>query len=250
MAEIRILGVRVDSVEKKELERSIVECVERKTKHVYAYVNVHAINLARKDEAFRDFLNKAYCVYCDGEGVRLGARILGVHQPPRTVLTRWIWELGSLFQERGYRVFLLGGQAGTVAAAAKRFLSRCPRLKIAGFHHGYFDTNGDENAGVLEAIKRGSPDILFVGLGMPEQEKWIDRNLDQLSVHAVIPCGGMIDYLSGELPVAPGWMSEHGLEWLHRLIQDPARLWVRYLVGNPAFVFRVVQERIRSGARR
>ena len=249
MSKIDILGVRVDDIGGKELERAIIETVEAKKKEVFAYANVHAINLARTNGSLREFLNRAFIVYCDGEGVRLGARILGADLPPKTALTRWIWDLGGLFEERGISVYLLGGGKGTVAAAGGRLCARYPRLKLAGYHHGYFDRTGPENAGVIDSINRGSPDVIFVGFGMPGQEWWIEQNISQLKVHAIIPCGGMIDYLSGEVPVAPEWMSENGLEWLYRLARDPVRLWWRYLVGNPVFMFRVLRERIMNGRR-
>lgn len=250
MSKVDILGVRVDDVDKKELEKAIIESVEMKRKEVFAYANVHAINLAQTDRSFREFLNTASVVYCDGEGVRVGARILGADPPQRTVLTRWIWELGEVIEERGMSVYLLGGRVGTVAAAANRLSSRYPRLNLVGYHHGYFDRTGHENTEVLNSINRASPNIIFVGFGMPRQELWIEQNFDQLCVNAIIPCGGMIDYLSGEVSPTPQWMSENGLEWLYRLTQDPARLWWRYVVGNPTFILRVLHERIREGRRR
>jgi len=250
MRTTEILGVRVDYAGTRDLEEAIIREVDRGGKEIIAYVNVHAINLAQDDALFREFLNKASVTYCDGEGVRLGARILGTEPPPRTVLTRWIWDLGMLFQEKGIRVFLLGGRAGTVSTAAARFCERFPRLHLVGCHHGYFQKNGPENQAVLLTIKRAAPDVIFVGFGMPAQEMWIEQNFSQLHARVVIPCGGMIDYLSGEAQSAPDWMAQHGLEWLYRLVRDPARLWKRYLVGNPMFVSRVLVQRLRQGRRR
>jgi N-acetylglucosaminyldiphosphoundecaprenol N-acetyl-beta-D-mannosaminyltransferase len=250
MSRVDILGVCVDDITREGLERAIIESVEMKRKEVFAYANVHAINLAQTDRSFREFLNKASVVYCDGEGVRLGARILGHGLPPRTALTRWIWDLGGVFEERGISVYLLGGREGTVAAATNRLYVRYPRLNLVGYHHGYFDRTGHENTVVLDSINNASPNVVFVGFGMPEQERWIDQNFSQLCVNAIIPCGGMIDYLSGEVSVAPRWMSESGLEWLHRLTQDPARLWWRYVVGNPTFMLKIFRERIRERRRR
>ena len=249
MPKVSILGVDVDDVGKAELEGAIIRAVEGKRKEVFAYVNVHAINLARTDQAFRGFLNNAALAYCDGEGVRFGARVLGSELPPRIVLTRWIWDLGELFQEKGFSAYLLGGAPATVTAAAAKFRACYPRLHLAGCHHGYFDREGHENTMVLDSIRSASPNVLFVGFGMPGQERWIERHLNHLCANAIIPCGGMIDYLSGEVPVAPGWMTENGLEWLYRLLRDPARLWSRYVMGNPAFMLRVFRERLLEGRR-
>jgi N-acetylglucosaminyldiphosphoundecaprenol N-acetyl-beta-D-mannosaminyltransferase len=249
MSKVNILGVYVDDIKKGDLERAIVDCVNKKRKEIFAYANVHAINIARHDSVFRDFLNGAHLVYCDGEGLRLGARILGFELPRRTVLTRWIWDLGGLFQEKGISVFLLGGSIEGVGVSANQLCARYPRLKLVGYHHGYFDSSEQTNSDVIDMINRASPNVLFVGFGMPRQEIWIRQNFDQLMVNAFIPCGGMFDYLSGVVRVSPSWMSEHGMEWLHRLIQDPVRLWRRYVWGNPVFMFNIFRESLKKGKR-
>jgi len=247
MSKTSILGIDIDDIDKGGLERAIVDCAEGGTKEVFAYVNVNAINIAQSNPEFRRFLNSAHVAYCDGEGIRLGARILGIAPPPRTVLTRTIWDLGALFQERGLSVFLLGGRRESAAAAASRWCDRYPKLRLVGYHDGYFEKTGPQNNEVIGSINRQCPNVLFVGFGMPEQELWIQRNIEQLQVNAVIPCGGMVDYLSGEAEVAPEWMSDYGMEWMHRLFQDPARLWERYLLGNPRFFFRILQELLNRG---
>lgn len=247
MPKTSILGIDIDDIDKGGLERAIVDCVEGGRREVFAYANVNAINIAQGNEEFRRFLDDSHVLYCDGEGVRLGARILGVKPPPRTVLTRWIWDLGALFQERGLSIFLLGGRKETVAAAASRWCERYPKLRLVGYHHGYFEKSGSENKEVIGSINRHSPNVLFVGFGMPGQELWIQHNLEDLQVNAVIPCGGMIDYLAGDVEVAPKWMSDYGMEWIHRLYQDPTRLWKRYIWGNPKFFFRIFQQRLNGG---
>lgn len=250
MSKIDILGVGIDDIDTAGLERAIVNCVRKGGKEVFAYANIHAMNIAGKDARFRGFLNGADTVYCDGEGIRVGGRILGIRLPPRTVLTRWIWDLGALFQEQGISAFLLGGRPRGIVAAATRWHERYSRMKLAGYHHGYFNKSGRENDDVVALINHARPNVLFVGFGMPEQEFWIGRNLAQLHVNAVLPCGGMIDYLSGDVSSAPQWMSAFGLEWFHRLAHDPVRLWRRYLLGNPVFVFNILREFLMRGRTR
>jgi N-acetylglucosaminyldiphosphoundecaprenol N-acetyl-beta-D-mannosaminyltransferase len=246
MARVNILGVWVDDIGQDGLERAVVDCVEKGRKEVFAYANINTVNIAQRDPEFKESVGKASFVYCDGEGVRLGARILGTAMPQRTVLTRWIWDLAAVLQERGFSTFLLGGHRESIGVAAGRLLDRYPRLKLVGYHHGYFDRVGLENAEVVASIGRAQPNVLFVGFGMPDQELWINRNFDRLSVNAVIPCGGMIDYLSGGARVPPAWMSDNGLEWLHRLSQDPVRLWKRYLWGIPIFLYSIFLQRLRG----
>jgi N-acetylglucosaminyldiphosphoundecaprenol N-acetyl-beta-D-mannosaminyltransferase len=247
MAKVSLLDLEIDDIGTADLEDAIVECVKRGRKETFAYANVHAANIAHRDPRFRSVLREADFLYCDGEGIRLGAKILGKKPPQRTVLTRWVWDLGARLQEEGISVYLLGGEVHTVGAAAARWSARFPRLRLLGYHHGYFKRSGPENAAVLGEINRLCPNVLSVGFGMPEQELWIADNARHLQVNAIMPCGGMIDYLSGTVRVAPVWMSRHGMEWLHRFSQDPFRLWRRYLVGNPTFFFRIFRQLLKGG---
>jgi N-acetylglucosaminyldiphosphoundecaprenol N-acetyl-beta-D-mannosaminyltransferase len=118
-------------------------------------------------------------------------------------------------------------------------------LKIVGIQDGYFNkTAGSaENEAVVRDINAAHPDILIVGLGMPLQEKWLLDNWNQMDAQVALPVGAMIDYLAHETRRAPRWMTDHGLEWLGRLVYEPGRLWERYLVGNPRFLLRVLVHR-------
>lgn len=242
MDKVNVLGVGIHVMEKAGLHAAIDASIAGNRRDVYAYTNIHAINLAQEDQSFRGFLNDAHVVYCDGEGVRLGARLLGYHLPPRIVLTYFIWELCRDAEARGYRLFFLGSQTDRVNEAVRRIRERFPKVRIAGCHHGFFPKTGKESDHVVEMIRAACPDILFVGFGMPLQENWIAANMHRLEVKAILPCGSMIDYAAGRKSFAPAWMSDHGLEWLYRLGQEPGRLWKRYLIGNPVFILRVLWE--------
>jgi N-acetylglucosaminyldiphosphoundecaprenol N-acetyl-beta-D-mannosaminyltransferase len=146
-------------------------------------------------------------------------------------------------------MFLLGGSVEVTERAVKVIRDRYPRLSIVGAHHGFFPHRGKENDKVVEMIRSSAPNILFVGFGMPMQERWIRDNMSRLKVNAILPAGSMLEYAAGAKSVAPGWMSGSGLEWLYRLFQEPGRLWFRYLIGNPIFFLRVFRELARGGER-
>ena len=247
MPKIDILGVHVDVIDRVGLYREIDESISHHGKKVLAYANVNALNIAGRDEKFREFLNRRSVVYCDGEGVRLGAQILGRKLPPRIVLTYWIWELCPLMEKNGYTMYLLGSPEQVVNKAVANLKSRFPRLVIAGWHHGYFQKSGPESDAVVDMINRIKPNLLFVGFGMPMQEHWIADNLARLKANVLLPAGSMIDYAAGMKGIAPSWMSGHGMEWLYRLFEEPDRLWKRYLVGNPIFLVRVLLQRLMMG---
>lgn len=247
MHDLTVLGVRVDQLDRTALTASLLAAARAGECRMYSYLNIHALNLSCADSRFRSILNGAAVTYCDGEGVRVGARILGNRLPPRTVLTYWIWDLCKLFQDEGVSVYFLGGKSGVVADAVDMIRSRFPRLRITGWHHGYFEKSGEESRVVVEQINSAAPDVLFVGFGMPMQEYWIEENRLTLRTGAVLPSGSMIDYVAGARKSAPPWMADHGLEWLYRFAREPRRLWRRYLIGNPLFLLRVLGQRIRSG---
>ncbi len=246
MPKRNILGVHLDVIDKSGLHQAIGASIAGGGKDVYAYANIHAINLAQQLPRFKTFLNSAHIVYCDGEGVRLGARVLGFTLPPRVVLTYWAWDLCTFCLDRGYSMFFLGAQDPVIHLAVEHATRRFPQLKIKGWHHGYFDRQGTENDIVVQQINDAAPDILFVGLGMPVQEDWIEANRSRLNVRAILPAGSLFDYMSGTKRIAPEWMANHGLEWVYRLIQEPGRLWKRYLIGNPLFFLKVLFQAIRG----
>jgi len=244
MDRVRILGVDVSAVDSLALTRNIARTVKSREQTVFPYVNIHAVNIAYTEPRFRQILNESGNAYCDGEGVRLGAGILGRRLPPRIVLTYYYWELCQALESEGMSIFLLGSRDEVVAKAVQETKKRHPRLKVAGYRHGYFEKHGMESEAVVRQVNESGADILFVGFGMPLQEYWIAENASKLKVHAILPCGSMIDYAAGTRHLTPRWMADHGLEWLYRLIQEPSRLWTRYLIGNPLFVLRVLQQRL------
>lgn len=247
---VRILGVRVDAVDKAELLEEIAKRITLGSRGYLANVNINAINLARQDPEFRKILNDSPVVYCDGEGVRLGARLLGVRLPARIVLTYWIWELCGFAAEKGFSIFLLGGSKGAAEEAATAMKKRFPAIRILGAHHGYFDKEGEESDRVVEMISASRPNILFVCFGMPLQEHWARRNIDRLAANVILFGGSTIEYAAGRKKHAPSWMSRCGLEWFFRLLQEPQRLWRRYLIGNPLFILHVLVQLVREGRQR
>jgi N-acetylglucosaminyldiphosphoundecaprenol N-acetyl-beta-D-mannosaminyltransferase len=247
MRSIQVLGVRVDPLTKVDLIQYIDEAVRSKAHVVVANVNAHALNLAQKDPSFREFLNGSGAVFCDGFGVILGARLLGHRIPERITFADWTWDLAEEAQTRRWRLFLLGARPGVAERAGVALRSRYPALQIVGFQHGYFEkTRGHpENQRVIKMINAAETDVLVVGFGMPSQEFWLRDNWANVRAHVALPAGAALDYVSGRVRRGPLWMTQHGLEWLARLVIEPRRLWRRYLIGNPSFLWRVICERAR-----
>jgi N-acetylglucosaminyldiphosphoundecaprenol N-acetyl-beta-D-mannosaminyltransferase len=243
---VRILGVQVHLLTVEQLINQMADMIDRNCHSLILNVNVHCMNLAYQHVWLRNYLNQASIVFCDGVGVMLGARLLGFRIPQRFTPADWLWQLGKFVEPRGYSLYLLGARPGVAKRAAENLKAKYPGLRILGYSDGYFDkTPGSlANETVLREINRCKPNILILGFGMPLQEKWLLENWDRVDANIALSAGAVFDYISGNLRRAPRWMTDHGLEWLGRLIIEPQRLWKRYLIGNPLFLWRIVKQRL------
>jgi len=244
---VDILGVRIHHLTEESFILLIGQIIHNQRKARIASVNVNAMNLAYEHEWFRKFLNDSDYAFCDGAGVILGARILGLHLPQRFTSADWMWDLAAYAEEQDFTLYFLGARPGIAEKAALRLREQSPHLSILGIQHGYFDKTlgSEENNRIIQDINQHQPNILLVGFGMPLQERWLMENWDRLEVNTAITLGAVFDYISGELKRPPSWYINHGMEWFGRLIIEPRRLWKRYLIGNPLFLLRVIIYRLR-----
>ncbi len=241
MASIYISKVKVTPLTLLALRQYIASCIKSNQRVPILYANAHAINMAEKDAEFREILNAAPVVFCDGIGVWLAAKLLGYTLPERYTPPDWIDSLADICAQNGWRMFFLGSQDGVAQQAAAKLMQRYQNLNIAS-HHGYFDKEGPGNVAVRELINQHAPQVLVVGFGMPLQEKWIAANLAHLDVNVVMAVGALFDYTAGTVTRGPRWLTDHGFEWLCRLAIEPRRLWKRYLVGNPYFLLLIARQ--------
>lgn len=242
----QLLGIQLTLCNNAELLELIGRWIQDNQKAIVLSGNVQSFNLAYSTPWLRAFMNQADVVRLDGAGLRLGAKILGIATPPRMTWADFAWDMAELCATQGYTLFFLGGRPGIAEKAADKLRERFPTLPVVGSHHGYFDKSpgSAENEAVIDAIQKAQPDILLIGFGMPVQEKWLMENRPRLNVPVVLTGGAVFDYVSGELRRPPRWMTDHGLEWLGRLLIEPGRLWRRYVVGNPLFLWRVLKQRL------
>lgn len=241
-----VLGVNVDMITLSELLDAIEQAIQKREHAIIAYVNVHAINLAYSLPWFRAFLNQCALVFCDGFGVKWGARLLGYRLPERFTAPDWLPLLAQRCATRHYTLYLLGARPGVAERAGHRLQADYPQLNIVGVHHGHFDHSlgSADTEAVVRTINEADPDILIIGFGMPLQEQWLKDNWDRLQVRVALPVGAAFDFLSGHVPRGPRWATDRGLEWLTRLFTEPRRLGRRYLIGNPLFILRVIRQRL------
>jgi N-acetylglucosaminyldiphosphoundecaprenol N-acetyl-beta-D-mannosaminyltransferase len=242
---VNVLGVNVQTWQVDELHMEFAKKINNNQHALVLHVNAHGLNLAYENTWMRKLFNKADIVFCDGSGVILGAKLLGYRIPTRITYADWTWQLAEFAQAHGFTFFFLGGKPGIAAKAADQLKNRFPDLQILGTHDGYFEktTGSNQNNEVIDMINAVKPDILLVAFGMPLQEKWLLENWDHIEANIALTGGAVFDYISGELIRSPRWMTAHGLEWLGRFLIEPGRLWRRYLVGNPKFIWRIILQR-------
>ncbi len=237
-----IFDLEIQTGPPAELLRRILSYAERGEHRRVSYVNAHVINESFDIPELRQSLRGADLVYCDGYGVRLAARLIGLPVPHRMTGADWIWAVAAMCEEAGHSIYLLGSDPGASAEAAAALERWYPRLDVRGYHHGYFDIESPHNERVVEHINEVKPDVLLVGMGTPQQELWAERYFDRIDASVVWTVGALFDYLSKRIPRAPHLLSDNGLEWVFRLAMEPRRLWRRYLIGNPVFLSRVIGE--------
>jgi len=202
-----------------------------------AFVNPDCLNIAWGRAAYRRVLQQADRVLPDGIGIHIGCRMRGQMLRENVNGTDMFPLLCEAASAAGRSLYLLGARPGIAAAAAENMQRRFPDLTIVGVRDGYFEA-ADEPA-VIDAINASGADILLVAFGAPRQDLWIAANAERLTVRVAFGVGGLFDFYSGRIPRAPVWLRELGLEWAYRLLQEPGRMWRRYVIGNPLFLFRV-----------
>ncbi len=234
-----ILGVPVDAVTMEEALDKIAAFVEvgRRTgrTHQIATVNADFLVNATKDPEIRHILQEADMATADGMPIVMGSNLLGVGLNDRVTGSDMIPLLAQRAAREGHSVFFLGGEPGVAARAAEILKQKNPDLIVAGVYSPPFRPVLDMDPSIVTRVREARPDILLVAFGNPKQEKWIAMHRYDLRVPVMIGVGATLDFIAGSAVRAPRWMQKTGLEWMHRMVQDPRRLVKRYVTDF--FVF-------------
>ncbi|MBI2299781.1 MAG: WecB/TagA/CpsF family glycosyltransferase [Armatimonadetes bacterium] len=233
---VEILGAPIDAVSYDEALARVAAMVAEGGPHHIFTADVSGIMQARQDPELLAILRSADLVTADGAGVLWAARIFDFPLPERVSGVDLVRRISGLAAERGYRVFLLGAKPGVAEDAAAELLRENPGLNLCGVQHGYFES---EEA-VAATLREAKPEVVFVALGIPRQERFIRHWCFELGIPVSMGVGGSFDVVSGRLDRAPGWMQRSGLEWLFRVKQEPKR-WRRLFV-LPKFVSAIAWE--------
>ncbi|HEY5107525.1 MAG TPA: WecB/TagA/CpsF family glycosyltransferase [Caulobacteraceae bacterium] len=230
---VSLLGAQVDLITPGEMLRFVDIVAAAGGSAVIANHNAHSLALMRRDHALAEFFHQADVIQIDSTPMIAWGRLLGapVTRAHRSTYLDWRAQFWPLADLRRWRVFYLGGAPGVAAVACRRLGAAWPNVTLAS-NDGFFDSapGSTDNLRLLERIEAFEPDIVFVGMGMPRQERWILENRAHFTKGVIFPVGAAFDYEAGAQATPPRWSGRLGVEWLFRLLSQPLRLGSRYLI--------------------
>jgi N-acetylglucosaminyldiphosphoundecaprenol N-acetyl-beta-D-mannosaminyltransferase len=243
-----ILGIPIALTDYAQTMDVMDAMVEHREPGYVCAAPVHAVMVARDDPEMYSALRRSTLTVPDGMPLVWAANMLGEHLPDRVYGPELMLRYNDRCAERGHRVWLYGGRdQGSLVQLALSMRRRHPGIKIVGGYSPPFrPLSPEEEDGVVEQINSSNADVLWVGVGVPKQEKWMARMRDRLNVPVMCGVGAAFDFHAGRISQAPLWMQERGLEWTYRIAQEPRRLLPRYLYFNPRFLFSFARQFLRE----
>lgn len=211
-------------------------------------INAHSYNVARKDELFADALQKGDYLIPDGISIVKACKWINAKSKPKERVAGYDlfeFEMEKL-NNKGGTVMFMGSSEKTLALDVRQAAMRFPNLKVVTYSPPYKPVfNAEDNRAIIEAINNANPDLLWIGMTAPKQEKWTYSHWNELNIHCHVgTIGAVFDFFAGTVERAPEWWQCHGLEWLYRLIKEPRRMWRRYIIGNTVFLWHMLGEKL------
>lgn len=211
-------------------------------------INAHSYNVARKDELFANALQNGDYLIPDGMSVVKSCKWLHAKSQPKERVAGadlFEFEMDKL-NKKGGTVMFMGSSEKVLGLIRKNAAKVYPNLKVVTFSPPYKpEFNDEDNKSIIEAINNANPDLLWIGMTAPKQEKWTYSHWKELNIHCHVgTIGAVFDFFAGTTKRAPLWWQDHGLEWLYRLCKEPKRMWRRYVIGNPLFIWNILKEKI------
>ena len=238
-----ILGVPVSCIN-KQIALDVIDDWIRAGKQSYVIVrDVHGIMECQRDDELHAIHNRAGLVTPDGMPVVWICRSHGYSYVDRVYGPDLMMAACEMSEKKGYRQFFYGAGEKVPDLLKEKLLAKCPDLKIVGgFSPPFRPLTPEEDEVIVQMINEANPDILWIGLSTPKQEKWMAAHMGKIKAPVMIGVGAAFDFHAGLVKQAPKWIQRSGMEWAFRLVQEPKRLWKRYLVNNPAFIFLFIQQ--------
>lgn len=241
---VSICNVPIDALTMEQTLEIINKAIFEKKPLHHVVVNAAKLVNAQADEELKESIINCDIINADGQSIVWASKLLKTPVPERVAGIDLMERLVELAYAKKYKVFFLGATEEVVAKVVETYKTQFGKEIIAGYRNGYFD-KGEELA-VAQQIAASGADILFVAITSPKKEIFLNRYKDVIRVPFIMGVGGSFDVISGKVKRAPRWMQQGGLEWLFRVMQEPKRMWRRYLVGNSKFVVLVIKEKLKQ----
>jgi N-acetylglucosaminyldiphosphoundecaprenol N-acetyl-beta-D-mannosaminyltransferase len=247
-----ILGLPMAMTDYAEAMDVMDGLIARRERGYVCATAVHAIMVGQNDAEMRSALQGSTMTVPDGMPLVWAANLLGEDLTDRVYGPELMLRYCERSRDKGHRIFLYGGRdQGSLAQLALNLRLRFPGIKIVGGYSPPFrPLTADEEASVADQINVAHPDVVWVGIGVPKQEKWMAQMRDRIEAPVMAAVGAAFDFHAGRVSMAPSWMQERGLEWTYRIAQEPRRLLPRYLIHNPRFVAKIAAQLLRERLRR
>jgi len=233
---IPFLGLQFDNLSKKEILDRIEQFIQQKTPHKIFSPNVSLLIAARKNRFLKDVYDSCDLLPVDGMAIYYAMKIMGTPVKETAGTELLFYPLLEISQQKGYGVYMVGAKEGIVRKAVKELEAKYPGIRIVGWHHGYFDVANPPKE-LIHDIQETRPDIMLIAMTSPLKEKFVVSRMQDMNVPVTLGVGGMFDIAAGVVSFTPDWIRYLCLSWLYRLLQEPRRLWKRYLTTNSAFLW-------------
>ena len=236
--------MRLSELDIVESRNALLEIPEGKI--LINTINAHSFNVAQKDKMFAEALMKGDYLIPDGASIVKACHWLRAKSQPKERIAGWdlfVFEMQRL-NDKG-RVMFVGSSDAILEKIKDRAKEEYPHMEVVAYSPPFKKVFSDEdNAGIIHAINNANPDLLWIGMTAPKQEKWIYQHWSELNIHCHVgTIGAVFDFYAGTTKRAPEWMQAHSLEWLYRLMKEPRRMWRRYLIGNCLFLKNILMEK-------
>lgn len=213
-------------------------------------INAHSYNTALKDKIFAEALIKGNVLIPDGISIVKACKWLKAKSQPQERIAGWDlfeFEMNRLNQKGG-KCFFMGSSEKVLNLIKRRASVDYPNIQIETYSPPYKpEFSEEDNKKIIDAINQANPDLLWIGMTAPKQEKWTYTHWNELNIHCHVgTIGAVFDFFAGTIERAPLWWQEHGLEWLYRLIKEPKRMWRRYIIGNTKFLINILHEKLNN----
>lgn len=230
----KFMNTYVNAVSMQQTIDYVEQIIAERNPIQHVVINASKINLMESDSKLAEIVNSCPLINADGASIVWAAKRLGVSLKERVTGCDLFQELVMVAAKKGYKIFLFGAKEEVVTKVKEIYEKKYSDIQIVGYRSGYFKEV--DEAEIVKQMRDSGADMMFVAFSSPKKEYWVNKYINELNIPFVMGVGGSFDIVAGVTERAPKWWQNHGLEWLYRFIQEPRRMWKRYIIGNAKFV--------------